>query len=127
MSSANTLAYLIGPCFTQEAVARHLDKTEEQVVALADEHRLLRIFTDTDEPLFPTFALDEKTFKPLPALRQVLVWLQAYSAEPTVWVWWLRTPNLDLGGHRPEHLLHDVKKLPELREAIIRDVAAKAN
>lgn len=116
---------ILGLCYTEEALAKHLGLTVEQLSEAADQLQWLRIRDDADNALYPAFALTENV-KPLPGLQKVLGWLTAYSTEPTTWAWWLRKPHPDLEDEQtPEQAMHAGINLTVLQRGIEADIAVR--
>lgn len=114
---------ILGLCYTEDAVARHLNIPINELRDAAEQQTWLRIYDDAGNALYPAFAFTEN-ITPLPGLQKVLGWLTEYSPEPATWAWWLRTPHPDLeDGQTPEEALRAGINLTVLQKGIEADIA----
>lgn len=86
-SPGSAWADILGPAYTTDSFAKVLHTTPNDVLADADDQRILRVYAADGVPLYPAFQVSNGVIAP--GLQQVLRTLRSGSADPWMWALWL--------------------------------------
>lgn len=93
------LADAIGPCYSTASIARALELSEDEVVALAEAGGLLALTTVDGYVVVPAFQLHDG--RPVPGLSPVLSALRQGVDDPWTWALWLNSTPPVVEGIAP--------------------------